>query len=247
MDNATLAERQAAILERIYRHWETSRRAQAEQSHSRSALRAFTITLARESGTPGTSVACEVGRLLNWPVYDQELLELVARDMGVRASLLDSVDEKRVSWLREAIQTFLAVPQVRGNAYVHHLVESVLALASHGECVIVGRGAAHILPPETTLRVRLVAPVAERVAAFAQRLGIPRDEAARRVEATDRERVSFVRDHFLKDATDPRGYDLLLNAAHFSVAACAEIVVKSLSRKQGGAAASSGFASASTY
>ncbi|MGE5388460.1 MAG: hypothetical protein ACM3NE_06195, partial [Hyphomicrobiales bacterium] len=32
----------------------------------------FTIALSREAGSGGTLVAREIGRRLNWPVYDRE-------------------------------------------------------------------------------------------------------------------------------------------------------------------------------
>jgi cytidylate kinase len=107
-------------------------------------------------------------------------------------------------------------------------VQTLLALAAHGECVVVGRGAAQILPPETTLRVRLIAPLNYRIAAWSNRLGISLEEAARQVEATNRERISFVREHFFKDPSDLHQYDLVLNCSHFAVAGCAALVAQAL-------------------
>jgi cytidylate kinase len=173
-----------------------------------------------------------VGVRLGWTVYDHELLQRIAQEMKLRVSLLESVDEKRVSWLRECVEAFASVPSVSGSAYVRHLTETLLSLATHGECVIVGRGAVQILPVETTLRVRLVAPVEWRVLATSKKLAVSRDEAARQVEKTDRERIRFVKDHFHKEATDPRQYDLVLNSSRYSVGECADLIVEGLRRLQ---------------
>jgi cytidylate kinase len=100
--------------------------------------------------------------------------------------------------------------------------------------VIVGRGAAQILPVATTLRVRLVASVEDRVAVMSGELGVSSAEAARHVERTDRERARFIRDHFGKDPTDPQNYDLVLNSSYLSVAACADVVVTALHCRQAG-------------
>jgi hypothetical protein len=107
-------------------------------------------------------------------VYDHELLQWIAQEMHVRTSLLQSVDERRQSWPLETAEAFLTASResdsqamVSESGYVRHLVQTVLALGVHGECVIVGRGAAFILPAETTLRVRLVAPVKQRIATLA--------------------------------------------------------------------------------
>jgi cytidylate kinase len=230
----------ADLVERACRHWEARRQATGARAEQLPPTPpAFTIALSREAGTQGTLVAQEVGKRLGWHVYDHELLERIAEEMGLRTALLESVDERRQNWLLESVEAFLSAPEqgdwgplVTESGYVRYLIQTVLALGVHGECVIVGRGAAFILPPATTLRVRLVGPVRERIAALGRKLGIPEPEAARRVRAIDRERGDFVLDHFLKNATDPRNYDLVLNALRFSAAGCAEVVVETLHRLQ---------------
>ncbi len=57
---------------------------------------------------------------------------------------------------------------------------TLLSLGAHGECIIVGRGSAQVLPSATTLRVRLVAPLRDRASIISQRFGIGLDEAGRR-------------------------------------------------------------------
>jgi cytidylate kinase len=223
------------LVERACRHWEARRQAAAARDMPPRLSHPFTIALSREAGTPGTSVARELGRLLGWQVYDYELLERIAREMGLRTTLLESVDEKRKSWLLETAEAFLSAPlksewmaPVSESAYVRHLIETVLALGAHGECVIVGRGSPFILPAETTLRVRLVAPVEDRIVVLSRKLGISEQDAARQVRTTDRERNDFVQEHFLKDPTTPRNYDLVVNASRLSVGQCAELIVETL-------------------
>jgi cytidylate kinase len=226
------------MVEKAFRHWEARRQVAAAQPDlSLQTSHAFTVALERETGTQGTAVAREVGRLLGWPVYDNELLEQIAQNMGLRTDLLKSVDERQQSWLMELAEAFLAPPKegdwgllVTETGYLHHLVKTVLALGIHGECVIVGRGASFILPTSRTLRVRLVGPVRERITALSNLLSIPKPEAANKIRTIDRERADFVQDHFFKDANDPRNYDLVLNAMRLSISECAELIVESLNR-----------------
>jgi cytidylate kinase len=207
-------------LERAQRHWQSRQEAGARAG--------LTIALTREAGTPGTTVAQEVGRRIGWLVYDHELVQRIAQEMGLRASLLESVDERNPGWLRETFQAFADVPQVTSNSYVHQLVQTILSLGAHGHCIIVGRGAAHILPPDTTLRVRLYGQLKDRIAATAQRLGLSEEQAARWVEETDRERLHFIKEHFQKDPTDPQGYDLLLSSSRWTVPECADLIVQAV-------------------
>ena len=98
--------------------------------------------------------------------------------------------------------------------------------------MIVGRGAPHILPFTSTLRVRLVGLLADRIDAVRQKLGVSWEEAARRVEDMDRHRRQFIKEHFQQDIADPRHYDLILNSSRWSVAECADFILDALHRLQ---------------
>jgi cytidylate kinase len=165
-------------------------------------------------------------------VYDNELLELIAGNMRVRTSLLESVDERRKNWLEERVEAFAAVPHVSSNAYVRHLVETILSLGEHGECIIVGRGAPVLLPARSTLRVRLVAAWDDRVNVICRELGLSRADAARKVKAMDRERFAFVKEYFHRDPTDPLNYDLVLNTSRLSYDDSADVIVAAAQRLQ---------------
>jgi cytidylate kinase len=218
-------EVRAENLEHTQHHWQQRHR---EQSAAPGA--ALSVALMREAGTPGTTVAQEVGARLGWQVYDYELLQRIAAESGLRLKVLESVDERHKNWLTEAVEAFSAVPAVGENTYFHRLIQTVLSLAALGRCVIVGRGSAFILPGERTLRVRLVGQLDDRIEGTARRQGLSRDEAARWVEETERERSSFVREHFHKDQADPHYYDLVLNSSRWSVPECASLIVDAVRR-----------------
>ena len=186
------------------------------------------VAISREVGAGATTIAREIGRRLGWAVYDHELLEQMAREMNIRVSLLESVDERHVPWLQESLEAFGATNTVSESSYVQRLVETLFALAAHGRCVIVGRGAAMILPESTTLRVRLIAPLEFRVAVMSRQLGTSHDEAARYIERTERERIRFVRDHFQRDVTDHQAYDLAVNTARFTAPEVAAMIERAV-------------------
>jgi cytidylate kinase len=211
-------ERQTDALARAQRHWQSNK----------GQARPWTIALTREAGTPGAAVAQEIGHRLGWTVYDRELIEKIAQEMGLRASLLSSVDERRKSILLETLESLSLAGPVSEPKFVKHLVETLTSLGAHGHCVIVGRGAAHILPVQSTLRVRLVAEKNARIDTVRNQMNLTLADAERWVNDTDRERLRFVKDHFYKDAADPMCYDLVLNTWRWSIAQCADFVVKAL-------------------
>ncbi|QEH32843.1 cytidylate kinase [Aquisphaera giovannonii] len=192
----------------------------------------FSVALSREAGSGGLLIAREVGRRLNWPVYDHELLAELARELNVHVDSLEAVDERPQNWLVECLEAFAAGANVTEANYFRVLVRMLLTLGARGECIIVGRGATVVLPPESTLRVRVVASRADRIALIRRERGLDDAGAARYVDATDQERARFLRSHFRKDLADALGYDLILNASRFSVEECAEMVIEGLQRMQ---------------
>lgn len=223
-----LLDRCAESLEHRQQHWSQRQRELTVDSENQSRVHAATLAITREAGTPGTSVAREVGARLDWPVYDHELVDLIAKETGLRTSLLDSVDERHRPWLLECFETLGSARRLSESGYAVHVFETVVALGLQGHCVIVGRGAAHILPSFSTLRVRLVGLLEDRVTNAARQQNLSREEAARWVEETDRERSEFVKAHFFMDPADPRHYDLVLNTSRWSVAECADFIVRAL-------------------
>ncbi len=236
------SQRLAEAMEKTRRQWQLQVKAEGPPTP---APPAFCITVSREAGANGAPIARAVAEELGWPIYDRELLERVAEHMGLRASLLEEVDERRKGWLRERLETLASSAPITQGAYAKHLFETLLALAAHGHCVIVGRGANLVLPPAATLRVRITAPRKERVRVLREQLNVGADEATRHLDKLDAERAAFVKDLFGKDNADAHCYDLVLNSARFSVKDCARIIVDALARLQAQAAADVAAAAAS--
>ncbi len=193
---------------------------------ARPAQEHITIAISREAGIDAGAYARAIGQQLGWPVWDHELLELLALRLGSKVSELETLDERHISWIQESMEAFLALHTVNQHTFVRHLCETMQDLAALGNCLIVGRGAPHILPQRSTLKVRLIAPREMRIDNFRQQMGITDAAvAARELDKIDRERVRFVTEHFHKDPLDPAGYDVILNVSHFSREDCARLVL----------------------
>lgn len=198
----------------------------------------FAIAISRESGIHAGDVARAVGRRLDWPVWDRELVAAAAEQLHSRASDLTTLDETHVSWLQESLESLLDFHCVSQIAYVRQLVKIFERLAERGQCIVVGRGAAHFMPIDSTLRVRLVAPLEYRVAALVRTTGLNAAQAARKVEKIEREQTRFVKDHFHKDPADPANYDLILNVARLSIDDCTRQIIDALHAEQASRAGS---------
>src|SRR5262245_32984181 len=191
---------------------------------------AYTITVSREFGALGHTVAAELGKRLGWPVYDQEIMHKIAEEIGRPSFEVAGFDEKPSGWFEDFLSSLASKYRVGPTGYLRKLVGVVRGLGAVGRCVVVGRGANFVLPPETTLRVRLVADLPDRIHAVARLKGIPEREAAREVEKTDRERSLFVSRNFGKDLADPHHYDLVVNTSSVGVEGAADIILAALHR-----------------
>jgi cytidylate kinase len=188
----------------------------------------FTITISREAGALGNTVANAIGRRLNWPVYDREILERIATEFQQQPRHLQEVDERPGSWLEECLSGLLAGYTVSSDKYLRYLIGTVRGLGKVGQCVIVGRGANFILPSYSTVRVRLVAALEDRVRVLAARSQFTEREAAAWVKSTERRRFEFVKGYFGKDPNDPHYYDLVLNTSRVGIDEAATTIIQLL-------------------
>ncbi len=141
----------------------------------------MTIALSREAGARGGTIARRVGRKLGWQVYDQELLEYMAQEAIVSQGVLDAPSATPADWTETRLQQLIREGIVSEHPTIVNLARVILALGAQGQAVLIGRGAGCLLPRETTLNVRIVAPLRERIAYMGQWLRLSEEEAAERV------------------------------------------------------------------
>lgn len=188
-----------------------------------------TVAVSREAGARGTTVAEAVGRRLGWAVVTQELLDFLAEDDP--ADLERELPDVARLWAIANWQRLVQGRTLNEAAPAAVVARRLFALAARGHAVVVGRAAGHILPPATTLSVRLVAPTEDRTAYLSDRLRLSTDEAAVERAAHDRSRAEFLRGLCDRDITDPTGYDLVLNVARLGVDGSADVIAAAARRK----------------
>jgi cytidylate kinase len=187
---------------------------------------ALTIAFSREAGARGGSIARRVGRKLGWQVYDQELLEYMAQETIVRQGVLDAPPTMPADWVEARIQQLIRERAITEHPSILNLARIMLALGAQGQAVMIGRGAGCVLPRETTLNVRIVAPLSERIAYMGQWLRLTVEEATERVRLRDDRRREFVANNFHRDPTDVHQYDVVLNSSLFGEDVCAELIAQ---------------------
>jgi len=192
----------------------------------------LTIAVSREAGARGTSIARRVGERLGWQVYSQDLIEYMTHDEGAKAQLLSELPPDAAEWADRGVARLKADGMVRSDDGLGELPRLLLMLASRGAVIIVGRGAGYLLPPESTLHVRMVSPLPARIAYLAQLMRLTREQAAEEVRRRDQKRAEFLATSFRRPPAEAHAFDLTLNSGRLGEELCSELIVAALSGKE---------------
>jgi hypothetical protein len=191
------------------------------------------LLISREHGSGGTALAHLIGERLGWRIFDREVVEEVARCAHVREQLIASVDDRVRSRWSETARWLAEGEGVGRQTYLLFLRQVLLTLGHHGDVVIIGRGAHHVLPRKCAVCLRVVAPIDLRIKRVADREEISLEKARREVERVDAERAAFIHEAFFRDVADATEYDLVVNTGELELEAAAAVVLEALHVKLG--------------
>lgn len=187
------------------------------------------VTVSRELGSGGTTVAKLVAQRLGFRLWDREILEAMAERLKAELGHVERWDEQVPSAIESIMRGALQrIPMTA--TYKRILKEILTEIAARGRAVIVGRGGACLLPE--SLRVRVVAPLELRIARVAELEKLTEHQARRLVMETDAKRRRFGQIHFRQDIDSPLLYDLVINTERMSLEFAATLVVDAVMERK---------------
>jgi cytidylate kinase len=195
------------------------------------------VTVSNEYGSGALAVARRVASDLGYEYVDEQLPVVVAKRLRVTREAVEAGEEAQRSLgarflsVLERATPELAVSSAESvdEELLRAVQEAVREYASHGNVVIVGRGASAILGarPEA-LRVFLHAPREWRIARLAETTGSRRETAEAEVDRIDRARSTYVRASYGLEFGDPRNYDLCIDTSQFDASGCAALIAAAI-------------------
>jgi cytidylate kinase len=210
------------LIERQVRRWELERR---------TALPRPTppcIAVSRLPGSGGAELGQRVAEELDFGCFGVDLVDRIARERGIQRRLVAGLDEQVRSLIERYVTDSFRSGVFRESEYLRDVVRTVATLSERGRAVIIGRGAPFIVPPERSLRVRVVAPLAERIDRVVAERAVSRERASEIVKEATAERREFLQHHFGVDPDDATLYDLIVNTSTLGMDGAATLVVEAL-------------------
>lgn len=183
------------------------------------------VTISRQAGAGGEEIARVLAQGLGWRVLDNQTIEKLLEAKGLPLLDVAAFNERKPDlWHRLSAEK---------NRYLQMLKLVSYEFARRGPCVILGRGGQILFADvPAVVRVRVVAPLEQRIRSAAQAQGLDERRARQAIEASDAQREGFYRSLFHVDWDCPTLYDLVLNTRLLSATAAAELVMRLLTRSE---------------
>ena len=187
------------------------------------------ITISREFGSGGRSIAKQVAEKLGMTYYDKELIEEVAKQTGYAPRFIEQMGEYSPAG---NLFSYAFMGRDSGGLSSADALwtcqrKIILELADKGPCVIVGRCADYILRERTdAFHVFIHAPMADRAKRVVEKYGETGTAIEKRLADKDKKRATNYRYYTDRVWGMAQNYNLTLDSACFGIDECVEIICK---------------------
>lgn len=187
------------------------------------------ITVSREFGSGGRTIAKIVGGKLQLPVYDNELLTQIAQKSGFAKEYIEEKSENTTwgAFLSNSLSKLGSYYETTAEDYLWSMQrEVIIKLAQKEPCVIVGRCADYILKDKADcLRIFIYSQPEKRTERIASVYGSESTESPqKRMRDKDKRRSAFYNYHTDMTWGDPHNYHLCLDSEVLGLEKCADII-----------------------
>lgn len=199
-------------------------------------MKKIVITIGRQFGSGGRSVANILGSKLDIPVYDSALLSEAAAESGFSPARFKRRDEKRHLFSLSRLfssSSWNADNYLGDNELFQIQSEAIRHIAEKSSCIIVGRCADYVLRDmDCLVSVFLCSPDKARVERVMKRQEVTEKVAREIIAKKDRNRRSYYNGYTLGKWGDAATYDLCIDTSVLGDEAAADLIID-FARKAG--------------
>ncbi len=182
------------------------------------------ITIAREYGSGGRIIAQKVAEKLQLVYYDNEIIDLAAKELGIDVDTIRRVsEEKTSSFMYTMSSSAFTLPL---NDQVFAMQSKIIRhLATYDSCVIVNGCADYVLEDyDDVLTVFIHAPFESRLKRVEEEYKEEHDNAKKFVMKKDKNRTNYYNYYTTKKWGQLKNFDITLNS-DLGLDECADIIV----------------------
>ena len=194
------------------------------------------ITISRQFGSGGAFLGGRLAEQMKMMLLDREIIDKVAKKMGVLKENLEGRDEKITSKWQSIINsvayadsTYCTPPEYfMPNDKEIFKVESeiIRKVANENPAVIIGRGGGYILRNRPNhISIYLHADVEFRERLIQEQYSISAKAAANYVETVDKSRTRYVHDITGRDMNDARQYHLSVDTGILGLEGAEKVIM----------------------
>ena len=195
------------------------------------------ITISRQFGSGGHSIAKAVAERLGIAFYDNNLITEVAKQSGLSEEFIRENEEYASHSSSFLYQLAMSTAGTYGYPSVYQkLYEAqtkvIEDIANKESCVIVGRCADYILKNrEDCLHVFIHADNEHRAKHILEKYGPTEKTTAQRIKDKDNKRRNYYRFHTDREWGVAANYHLSLDSGALGEALCVELIVKAMEQE----------------
>lgn len=186
------------------------------------------ITIGRQFGSGGHEVGKRLSERLGIPLYDRNLIQMAANELGVHLQEAEKVDETLVG----RFLTGYVVGMGDYTTYVKNMEEEkplsaqvfkvqselIKQLAYKKSCIIVGRCADYILEDNPKcINAFIYADIEDRVQRIMKIYNLTEEEAKEKIEKVDSERKLYYEAHTGKVWGDIQSHQVMFNISRADI------------------------------
>ena len=190
------------------------------------------ITIARQYGSGGKTIAAMLAKDLGINCYGREILKMASEESGINERLFGMSDEKLkhsvlMKLLKRPYEGDIIPPESSGfvsdDNLFNYQAKVIKELAESESCVIVGRCADYVLRDfPNVISVFIHADREFCLEQAMERNSMSLKEMQRFIEKTDKYRGDFYKYYTGHEWSDARNYDLCLNSGKLGFKKCVE-------------------------
>ena len=183
------------------------------------------ITIAREYGSGGRLIAQKVAQKVGLVYYDNEVIDLAAREMGMDVDAIRKVaEQKSSSFMYTMSSSAFSLPL---NDQVFVMQSKIIRhLANHDSCIIVNGCADYILEDyDDVLSIFIHAPLESRIRRVKEDYQEVHDDYKKYVTKRDKGRSNYYNYYTTKKWGQLKNFDLTINS-DLGIEKVADIIVE---------------------